>query len=294
MYPAPIEQYFQPTTVAETLRLLQEHGAGAHVLAGGQSLLPLLKARTLPARALIDINRVPELAGCQRTAQGLYCGALLRLAEAANHPDIGRDWLALAEAAAAVGDRQVRNRGTVVGSLVFAVHWGDIAPAAAVLAARLCVTGPQGTREVAVESFVRGPRLVQLAAHELAVGLLLPPPPPHTGSGYLKHGRVTQDRATVGVAVRLTRSANGTCTAARIAIGGLAQHPICRAFALEARLRDQPLNADLLREIAQLAATTIATHDDELASAAYRRQLLSVYVPRALELAWHRSTENVA
>ena len=98
----------------------------------------------------------------------------------------------------------------------------------------------------------------------------------------------------MGVAVRLTRSANGTCTEPRIVIGGLAQHPICRAFELEERLRGQPLNADLLREIAHLATTTITTHDDELASAAYRRQLLSVYVPRALELAWHRSTEGVA
>ncbi|MSQ69456.1 MAG: hypothetical protein EXR83_14935 [Gammaproteobacteria bacterium] len=292
MYPEPIEQYFQPTTLAAALQLVATHGSAAHILAGGQSLVPALKARAVPARALIDINRVTELATLTTRAGGLWLGALLRLTAVARDPLIGRTASALADAAAALGDRQVRNRATLVGSIVWAMHWGDIAPAAAALDARLCLAGPAGRREVGIESFVVGPQLTVLGAQEMVLALLLPAPPPHTGSCYLKHGRVVQDRATLGIAVCLTRGPEGRCAEVRIALGGLAQHPICRATQIEERVRGQIFNAALLEDLKHWASTTITTHTDELASAAYRRQLIGVYVPRALELAWQRSAES--
>jgi carbon-monoxide dehydrogenase medium subunit len=292
MYPEPIEQYFQPTTLAAALQLVATHGTGAHILAGGQSLVPALKARAVAARALIDINRVTELSTLTASAEGLCLGALLRLTAVAHDPLIGRTASALAEAAAALGDRQVRNRATLVGSIVWAMHWGDIAPAAAALGASLRLAGPTGRRDVGVESFVLGPRHTALRAQEMVLALRLPTPPPHTGSCYLKHGRAVQDRATLGVAVCLTRGPDGRCAEVSIALGGLAQHPICRATQIEDRVRGQILNAALLEDLKHWAPTTITTHTDELASAAYRRQLIGVYVPRALALAWQRSMES--
>ena len=191
-----------------------------------------------------------------------------------------------------MGDRQVRNRGTLVGSIVCAAQWGDIAPAAAVFAARMRVATADGSRDIALEAFVLGPGRTQLRADELALGLIVPRPPARTGSCYLKHGRVAHDRATIGVAAALTRSAGGECEHVQIAIGGLAAHPIARAGAVEDCVRGQVVDAALLRGVAQLAAQSLATQSDELASAEYRTQLLSIYLPRAVELAWQRSVEG--
>lgn len=289
MYPDPIALYCRPQTLAEVVALLTTHGNAARIIAGGQSLMPQLKARVVKAQALIDINRVAELDAVAVNNDSIYCGALVRMAAAARDADLCTHASALAEAAAAVGDRQVRNRGTLLGSLVFAAHWGDIAPAAAVLDARVHLLGPQGQRELPIEAFIVAPGQTALSPQEIAVGLSLPRALPNSGSVYLKHGRVQQDRATLGVAVALTRDERGHCATVKIAIGGLAQHPIVRARAAEEALLAGRLDRDSLRSAAAIAARTVATQDDELASAAFRTHLIEVYVERALELACVRS-----
>lgn len=289
MYPQVIERYFQPVTPSEVVRLLGEHGTAASLIAGGQSLVPQLKARTRTTQALIDINRVHELDVVAVTSDGLHCGALVRFTHAAQHGAILARWTALAEAAAAIGDRQVRNRGTLLGSLVFAAHWGDIAPAAAALNARVELLGPDGQRSLALDAFVLAPGRTALGHDEFATGIALPHTP--AGSAYLKHGRAAQDRATLGIAVAVHCDERGRCSAVRIAIGGLASHPAQRASAVEQLLDGETLGPALLHEAGTLAAAGLVTQNDELASADYRAQLLRVYLPRALELAAVRSAE---
>lgn len=296
MYPEPIEHYFAPTTLAEVFELLRQHGGTARILAGGQSLMQQMKARRLAPRTLIDINRVRGLDAISVDYAALHLGALVRFSTAAKHPALRDGYAALADAAAAVGDRQVRNRGTLVGSIVFSANYGDIAPAAAALGAEVIVARADPVqsagqeRWLAIEQFVVGPGCCDLQAYEIVTGLRVPRPPAAAASCYLKHGRAAQDRATLGVAVRIGRNRAGSVTDIRIALGGLANHPIVRAHAAETALQAQICTPALLDEAGGIAAESIATQTDELSSAAYRTQLIRVYVPRALETAWRRIT----
>jgi aerobic carbon-monoxide dehydrogenase medium subunit len=160
-----------------------------------------------------------------------------------------------------------------------------------VLDARLEVCAPDDTtREIPVERYAASPG----APDGLLTALFVPVAPARSGSAYLKHGRVAQDRATVGVAAWLVRGTDGRCAAVRLAVGGLEAAPVVRASAIEAEASGAVIDDALLGRLARLAATTLPTQDDELASAEYRRQLLSVYLPRALAAAWVRSAENAA
>jgi carbon-monoxide dehydrogenase medium subunit len=290
MYPQAIEHYFQPRTLADVASLCAEHGERARIIAGGQSLVPQLKARSLSVDALIDINRVAALDTLHVDAEAMHCGALLRFANASLDARIQRHAGALADAAAAIGDRQVRNRGTVLGSVLFAAHWGDIAPAASVLNAQVELMSTRGQRSLPLAEVILAPGRTCLAVDEFATGLRLPLG--KLGSAYLKHGRVAQDRATLGVAAAITLDADGVCRALRVAVGGLASHPFVGLDALESLFVGQRLSSGLLQEAGHLAAARLAAQDDELASAAYRRQLLCVYLPRAIELAAARGTEG--
>jgi CO/xanthine dehydrogenase FAD-binding subunit len=292
VYPEPIAEYHAPRTVAEVLDLLQRQDRRARILAGGQSLMQQLKARSVGTDLLIDINRVAGLDSIAADDRGLALGALVRFAVAASHPALEGAYAALAEAAAAIGDRQVRNRGTLVGSIAFGAHWGDIAPAAAALDGELVIARRQGGAGEAHRS-------APLAAHalardELIVALRLPPAAPGSGSCYLKHGRVAQDRATLGVAAAIVRDRAGRCLKARLAVGGLAGQPFVHAHTVEALVAGKLVDDALLETAGAEAARAIATVADELASADYRTQLLRIYVPRALALAHARGARDAA
>jgi carbon-monoxide dehydrogenase medium subunit len=184
----------------------------------------------------------------------------------------------------------VRNRGTLVGSIVFGANYGDIAPAVAVLDGALVVANAMpgaGMRTAAIADFIRGAHDCDLEAGDLVTAIRIPRQPMAAASCYLKHGRVAQDRATIGVAVWLAGDAGGACHAVRIAIGGL-RHPVVRASAVETILQGQRLTPALMQEAGALAAATLGTQTDELASADYRSQLLRVYLPQALASAVQR------
>jgi carbon-monoxide dehydrogenase medium subunit len=288
MYPEPIEEYHAPTDLAEALALLSRLGASAKLLAGGQSLMQQMKARLVAPRILVDLNRVRGLDAITEAGGALEIGALVRFHRAADDEHLLERFTALAEAAAAIGDRQVRNRGTLVGSVAFAANYGDIAPAAAALAAKVVVAGGGRTREQPIEDFVRSAGVLDLAATELVTALRVPLPPARSGSAYVKHGRVYQDRATIGVAAWAAVDSAGRCAHVRIAIGGLTR-PIERAAAAEEALRGKPCDATRLAEAGEAAAASLRTQSDELASAAYRTQLLRVQVPKTLEVALGRA-----
>jgi aerobic carbon-monoxide dehydrogenase medium subunit len=289
MYPEPIDEYHAPRDLGAALELLARHRDGAKVLAGGQSLMPLLKARLVAPRVIVDLNRVSALEGVRDVDGGIEIGALVRFADVLDDARLRRDFTALVEAAAAIGDRQVRNRGTLVGSLVFAASWGDVAPAAAVLEARVVVArAGAAEREEPVGAFVRSAGRTALGADEIVTALRLPLPAGRSGSAYVKHGRVHQDRATIGVAARVTLDPDGRSAAVRVAVGGLGAGPIVRPSAVEAALHGRPLDAAALAEAGELAAS-LEAQSDELATAEYRRQLLRVHVPLAIERALARA-----
>jgi aerobic carbon-monoxide dehydrogenase medium subunit len=289
VYPEPIEEYHAPTDLAEALALLSRGGGSAQLLAGGQSLMQQMKARLVAPRILVDLNRVRGLDEMTETDGSLQIGALVRLHRAADDAHLQERFSALAEAAAAIGDRQVRNRGTLVGSVVFAANYGDIAPAASALGAKVVVAeGGDGTREQPIEDFVRGAGVLDLAGTEIVIALRVPVPPARSGSAYVKHGRVYQDRATVGVAAWVAVDGAGYCADLRIAVCGLSK-PIERAAAAEEALRGKVCETPRLAEAGEAAAASLRTQSDELASAEYRKQLLRVQVPKALEVALGRA-----
>jgi carbon-monoxide dehydrogenase medium subunit len=290
MYPEPIEHYHAPRTLADALDLLAQAGGDTAILAGGQSLLPLMKARVAKPRVIVDINHVADLDGIRFDADGaLEIGALVRLATAAQAPRLTGPRGALADAAAGIGDRQVRNRGTLVGSVVFGANWGDVAPAVAVLDGEVILAHAEtgATRRIAIGEFMSAAYRAHPRRGDLVTAIRLPQPAATSASAYLKHGRVAQDRATLGVAVWLALDDRRACAEIRIAIGGLRQ-PIERAGAVEAMLHGQRLSPELMDEAGALAATTLESQSDELASADYRSQLLRACLPRALACALER------
>jgi carbon-monoxide dehydrogenase medium subunit len=285
MYPEPIDEYHAPRNLAEALNLLSRFGANAKILAGGQSLLQQMKARLVAPRILVDLNRVLGLDEIRERDGAVEIGALVRFHRAADDETLRRRFTALAEAAASIGDRQVRNRGTLVGSITFAANYGDIAPAALALDAKVVVEGSgAGSRAQSIDEFVKGVGLLHLSAGEIVTALRVPLPPARSASAYLKHGRVYQDRATLGVAALVAIAETGHCSDVRIAIGGLAK-PVERATAAEDVLRGRPGDTARLTAAGEAAAASLRTQSDELASAEYRTQLLRVQVAKALEVA---------
>ena len=289
MYPEPIERYYAPTTVAEICGLLREHGEGAKLLAGGQSLIPLMKAREIAPCALIDINRVGDFDAVDADARRLKIGALVRHRRVASDASIQRHATALTDAAFHIGDTQVRNRGTLIGNLVHADHTGDMLAPSIALDGTLTIMSAAGTfRTESVDAFVLGSRACHLADDEIVVGIEFPLGTEVNGSCYVKHGRVAQDRATLGVAVRVSLNDRGDLSSTRIVIGGLTPRP-ARMTTVEAALIDGTIDPHSCSEAGELAASAVVTQSDELASAAYRSQLIRVMVPDCLTSALERA-----
>src|SRR5690349_1620166 len=233
MYPAPIREYAAPRTLDEAVAALARD-RGAHLLAGGQSLMQAIKARLVKPDSLIDLGRVSELKGITIGSAGLRIGAMTRYCEIAREPRLRGAYEALIDAAAHVGDRQVRNRGTIGGSLCWNYIAACMPPTAIGLGAELeLVDTSEATRQVAAEAFLKAPLETARRPDEILTAVLLPAPPPQAGSAYRKWGLVADALPVIGVCASVRLDANGACEEARIAVGGLASGPR-RAPAAEA------------------------------------------------------------
>jgi carbon-monoxide dehydrogenase medium subunit len=287
MYPAPFS-YEAPRTLAEALDLLATHGEDAKVLAGGQSLIPLVKLRFAAPAVLVDINGIPGLGYHREAADGaLEVGALCR------HVDLERSeilpylWQLMASAAPLVADPIVRNRGTLVGSLCHADPQGDWASVLLALGGSVVAVSHSGQRVIPMTDFVSGPFQNALLPGELAVAARLPEPTGTPHGRYLKLERRVGDFATVGVAVTL-ETAGSTVITAGIALTGVGASNI-KATAAEQVLVGSALEPDVVAEAARLAAETAQPRTDHRGSAEYKRHVVSTFVIRALE-----SSVNVA
>jgi aerobic carbon-monoxide dehydrogenase medium subunit len=290
MYPSRF-RYEAPRSLDEAIGLLHGGGDNAKVLAGGQSLVPLMKLRFASPELVVDINNLPGLDYHRADPDGtLHVGALCR------HADLERSALlkstqpTMAAAAPLIADPIVRNRGTLVGSLCHADPQGDWASVVLALGGSVVARGPGGTRTIPVAGFVTGPFQNVLEPDEIAVEAVIPAAKGARAGGYLKLERRVGDFATVGVAVAVETSGD-TVTRAGIALTGVGGSTIGATAAAEA-LVGRPLTAESIGRAADLAAEAARPRTDHRGSAEYKRHMVRTFVTRILgrvELAEERA-----
>ena len=292
MYPSRF-RYEAPGSLAEAIRLLQEGGSEAKVLAGGQSLVPLMKLRFATPELLVDINNIGGMDYHRQDADGtLRIGALCR------HVDLERSALlpgsqpTMAAAAPLIADPIVRNRGTLVGSLCHADPQGDWASVMTALGGSVVAQGPGGRRTIPVADFVTGPFENVLDFDEVAVEAVVPPHRGTAAGGYLKLERRVGDFATVGVAVAV-ETTDGAVTRAGIALTGVGGSTIACTEAAQA-LTGQPLTAQTIELAADLAAGAARPRTDHRGSAEYKRHMVRTFVVRILSRTGPQAVEQAA
>jgi aerobic carbon-monoxide dehydrogenase medium subunit len=282
MYPASFE-YFAPTTLDEALALLAEHGDEAKVLAGGQSLIPLMKLRFASPAALVDINGIDELGRLEEAGGGLRVGALVRHKACERSELLRGRWGTLGDAAPMISDPIVRNLGTVGGSLAHADPQGDWGSVMLAMRAELVAQSSSGTRTIPIDEFFQGPFTTALEPTELLTEVRIPDPGARAGGTYLKLERKVGDFATVGAAVHVSFQ-NGSVGRAGIALTGVGPQNL-RAEAAEQALAGQALDDGAIAEAARLAAEEARPRTDVRGTEAYKRNVVRVFVERGLRKA---------
>ncbi|SDH48947.1 FAD binding domain-containing protein [Pseudonocardia oroxyli] len=271
--------YHRPTTVAEAVAHLRDHAGGARVLAGGQSLVPMLNMRLWRPDALVDINEIDELDDLRVDGERTEIGALVRYSTLERSPLVAQRLPLLARIVTRVGDRQVRNRGTIGGSLVQGDPTGELPLACLVLGATVVAVGPGGVRRIPVAELYTGSYATVLEPDELLVAVEFPSHPQH--AAFRQYCRKHNDFAVVSVVATGDRGADGRWHGVRIALGGVADSPVLATAAAAALEGTQLTDADL-DAAAAAAAQVIDPPSDVRASAAYRRHLVPVHLRRAL------------
>jgi aerobic carbon-monoxide dehydrogenase medium subunit len=280
MYPSRFS-YEAPRSLDEAIDLMSKGGGEAKVLAGGQSLVPLLKLRFASPDLLVDINRIPDLGYHRADPDGtIRIGALCRHADLERSTLLTESQPTMAAAAPLVADPIVRNRGTLVGSLCHADPQGDWASVVTALGGYVVAQGVNGRRNIPLVDFVTGPFQNTLTIDEIAVEAVIPAPKGTPAGGYLKLERRVGDFATAGVAVAIETSGE-LVTKAGIALTGVGGSTIYAAAAGDA-LVGKPLSAQTIGEAADLAADVAKPRTDHRGSAAFKRHIVHTFVVRIL------------
>jgi aerobic carbon-monoxide dehydrogenase medium subunit len=288
MIPSTFE-YLAPTTLQEALSLLSAHKEEAKLLAGGHSLLPMMKLRLAAPAYLIDLGRIPDLAYVRESGGQLRIGPLTTHFMVESSAPVRQHLPALAEAAGMIGDVQVRNRGTIGGSLAHADPAGDLPAAMQMAEARFKLLGAGGERTVSSEQFFVDLLTTALRPDELLAEIQVAVPPAHTGTAYLKVFQKASGFAIVGVAARITLAADGrVCQAARVGITGVAAKSF-RARGVERALEGGTVDEAALAAAAEHASDGVEALSDLHASGDYRLALARVYTKRALSRALTRA-----
>ena len=286
MFPAAFE-YHRPTSVQEAVALLEQSGGDAKVLAGGHSLLPLLKLRLAEPAALIDIGRLPGMTGIQNQGGELVIGSLTTHATVATSDAVKQAAPLLAEAANVIGDQQVRNRGTIGGSLAHADPAGDLPAVILALEAQIKAVGPNGERTIAANDFFVDMLTSALGESEILTEIRIPALPSGAGTAYLKMDHPASHYALCGVAA-IVQLSGGNVQDVRVAVTGVGSKAY-RATGVEDALRGQAANESSVEQAAQHAADGIDALGDIHASTEYRSHLARVFAKRALNEAIARA-----
>lgn len=287
MYPAPFE-YHRAASVEEALALLAQYADDARLIAGGHSLLPVMKLRFSQPAHLIDIRRVPELSGIKEEDGTLRIGATTTHAAIAASDVIRHRVPVLAEAAGCIGDAQVRNMGTIGGSLAHADPAADLPAVTLALGAELRAMGRGGERTIPADVFFTGMFSSALASDEVLVELRVPFPPARTGGAYEKYADPASGYAVVGVAAVVTLGGGDAVQRARVAMTGLASHAL-RLTAVESALAGKAATPDEIEAAAQRASEGLELRDSLGGSADYKKNLAAVYTRRAMRRAVDRA-----
>ncbi len=287
MFPASFG-YVAARSVEEALQLLTKHGEDAKLLAGGHSLIPAMKLRLASPRYVIDLGTVPGLRDVRVDGQSLAIGALTVHADVAASELVRKHLPGLADAASVIGDVQVRNRGTIGGSVAHADPAADLPVILTALDASFVVQSPSGNRTVAADDFFIDFFTTSIAANEVLTEIRVPLPPSGAGTAYAKLPHPASGYVVVSAGVLINRQPSGQCASARIAVGGLGSGPV-RATATETALQGKPLTPEVIAAAAAKAAEGTDSDDDSYASADYKRQVATVYVRRAIEAAVKRA-----
>jgi carbon-monoxide dehydrogenase medium subunit len=286
MIAAPFE-YEAPTTVEEAIRLLSQHGDRGRVLAGGHSLIPIMKLRLAQPEVLIDIGRVAALRYVRAEGDHLAIGALATHAQVLTDPTIGERCAVLAETAGHIGDAQVRNRGTIGGALAHADPAADYPATILALDAEIVVQGPGGRRTISAAEFFTGLFTTALASDELLVEVRVPAVGPGSGGAYVKRPNPASHYAVVGIAA-VVRLEGGRIASVSIGVTGAGAQP-SRAAAAERALLGQVPTDETIATAAAVAAEGIDLLSDIHGSAEYRADMVCVYTRRALREAIRRA-----
>jgi len=292
MKPAVFE-YDDPTTVDETLELLAQHGDECKVLAGGQSLVPLMNFRLARPARLIDINGVTELAGIRRDGGRLVIGAMTRHSDVERSNVVAEGWPLLHDAIGWVGHSQIRNRGTVGGSVVHADPAAELPAVFAALDATFHVRSKRGERALGWREFFVAEFTTAIEADELVTAIDVPAPDGDTGFGFVEFARRHGDFALGGAAVGVRVGRDGRCEGAAIALLAAAAAPV-RAEAAERALTGAVLDESAIANAAAEAVRDVRPTSDLHGSSEYRVKLLRTMVERALGQAARRARRPAA
>lgn len=278
--------YHSPTSLQEVLTLLQSSdGSDVKVLAGGQSLLPLIKLRLAEPATLVDVGKVAELRGIADAGNGVVLGATTTYFDAIDSPVVQRRCPLIIQALQQVGDPQVRARGTIGGSLAHADPAGDLPAVALALDAEMRATGPSGQRSIPAASFFTDMLTTALNPNEVLTSVkFLATDMPHTGTAYMKHRHPASGYAVVGVAAVVRLNADGTCAEARVGITGAGTHAT-RATSVEQALAGRAVDDASLAAASAHAADGLDLMSDTYASDEFRAHLTRVLTRRALAAA---------
>ena len=286
MIPSQFE-YFSPETLDEAVSLLNEHGPEAVVLAGGQSLIPLMKLQLAAPEYVVDINRIPGLADISEDNGSLRIGSLTRESDLDRSEIVRAKYPILQDTTAVIADPLVRNMATVGGNLAHGDPANDHPATMVALGAQVVAVGATGQRIIPVSDFFEGPLTTALNHGEILTEIRVPAPPQGSGGAYLKLERKVGDYAIAGVAAMIT-AADGVCTQAGIGLTNAGPTPI-KARTAESFLVGKRLDDEAIREAARLAAHESEPTADLRGSEEYKRDMVRVLTGRALRLALERA-----
>lgn len=284
----PAFDYHAPRSVDEAVALLARYGDDAKVIAGGQSLMPLLNMRLSRPAALVDVNRIESLERIRHRDGVVEVGALVRQRTLEHDERLRAALPLLAAMAPHIGHPATRNRGTIVGSLAHADPSAELPCATQALEASFMAVGPRGSRKIAAGAFYRGLLTTDLGPGEIVTGVEIPLPAPGTVHAFLEMARRFGDFAIVAVAVLLAVDDRGRVRDLRIALAGVAPTPV-RATRVERALAGAVPTANDVAEAAHLVDADIDPYGDLHATADYRRAMARVFVRRALTQAWQQA-----
>jgi CO/xanthine dehydrogenase FAD-binding subunit len=280
----PRFEYFSPDSLGEAMSLLERYAGDGRVLAGGQSLMPLLNMRLARPAALVDINKIVELGTTQPWDGGVSIGAIVRQRALQREPLITQRFPIVLEIAPHIGHQQIRSRGTICGSIAHADPAAELPALAVAMAAEMVATGPRGVRTIAAADFYRGYLTTALDTAEILTEIRIPVPPPEMAWSFIEVSRRHGDFALVGIIAGLSVD-RGTIKEARLVHFGVGPNPK-RASQSERMLVGTSPGEDVFRAAGEASGRSIEPENDVHATAEYRRSVAGALTRRALNRAW--------